>query len=336
MYFKLILSPLIKFSSSPQKAYLVPVFKTSQHNPVAWSTCHSHNLGKWARWALNKIPWAESQPWPTVLSWHFKQLAPERESWMLKPRGQSRVLAQGRLTIIVRLPVTPSNEGKTIYMSKSGKDAPLPGHLHNSRKSTNNQVKQHSGVKQIMMHSWRQRSCNSIQLHHFNWVLKKSEAPTVVSWRGGGRPRHGAAAPLFVRNCGSGPRRACPTRRLAHPRLGIVATLKKNWLLVWVLRTSRLFSGARESTAGRRGLQILPVRGLLGKSPVLAHSLLTSLNRPPSFWKNWTQPECPTLGERLNDVSYMNAMATTAASMNVCRELLITWGNAVINVKFKM
>lgn len=135
---------------------------------------------------------------------------------MLKPRGQSRILAQGRLTIIVQLPVTPSNEGKIIYMSKSGKDSLLPGHLHNSRKSTKNQVKQHSGVKQIMMHSWRQRSCNSIQLHQFNWVLKKSEVPTVVSWPDGG-PQCGAAAPLFVRNCDLGLRTECPTHLLSAP-----------------------------------------------------------------------------------------------------------------------
>lgn len=79
VYFKLISSPLIKFIFQPTNGISGSCFQSwSEFNPVAWSTCHSHNLRKWARWALNKIPWAESQAWPTVLSWHFKQLAPER------------------------------------------------------------------------------------------------------------------------------------------------------------------------------------------------------------------------------------------------------------------
>lgn len=107
----------------------------------------------------------------SLLPRHFKQLAPE--SWMLKPWDQSGVLAHRSLTMVVRLPVTPSSGGKIVYTSDNGKELSiLLPHLHNSGKSTKHQVKQHSGVKQTMIHSWRQRSFNSIQLHQFNWVLK--------------------------------------------------------------------------------------------------------------------------------------------------------------------
>lgn len=40
------------------------------------------------------------------------------------------------------------------------------------------------------------------------------------------------------------------------------------------------------------------------------------------------QPKCLTLGRRLGNISYINIMATIAASTNVGGECLITWGNA--------
>lgn len=117
------------------------------------------------------------------------------------------------------------NDGEITYLSEDQEEIFPEPHLHNSGKSIGKWLKQHSGVKQIMTHSWRQRSCNSIQLHQFNWVLKISSVPTVVPWSDRGENWYLYLLGIVILELEG---EHFETYYPRYSRVGLILTLRKN------------------------------------------------------------------------------------------------------------